>query len=183
MEFARFQFHDGKKFTNTFFYVALVVTGRSSLPSFVVLGEASKLETTPVAEYRTSVGRTRGVVLAKEPTKAAESGGGGSSAAAYSVFWKPLEPALAGAKRVYVAPDGVLNQIPLSLFADESGQLLLEKYDLRPVNSTKDLLRPSRPASSKSAVLLGNPKFAMTEQEQRAALEKLTAGEPKQPGA
>ncbi|MGH9702573.1 MAG: CHAT domain-containing protein, partial [Candidatus Acidiferrales bacterium] len=180
VEFTRFQFHDGKKFTNTFYYVALVVTRRMTLPGFVMLGEAQKLETTPVADYRSSVGRTRGVRLAKE--QAGESGSAGASTAAFDAFWKPLEPALASVKRVYVAPDGVLNQLPLGLFADDSGQLLLEKYDLRPVNSTKDLLRPLRTAGSKTALLLGNPKFAMSEQEQKIAVEKLMSGEPGRPG-
>ena len=179
VEYVRFQFHDGKKFTSMFIYMALVVTPRSAMPSFVLLGDAQKLETTPVAEYRASVAATRGVVLTKEK-EAAKPAAAGSSVAAYQSFWKPLEPVLAGAKRVYVSMDGVLNQIPLGLFADESGQLLLEKYDLRPVNSTKDLLRSTRSATTKTAVLLGNPKFEMSEQEQRAALEKLKAGEIKQ---
>ena len=79
------------------------------------------------------------------------------------------------------SPDGVLNQIPMGLLADGSGKLLLEKYELRIVNSTKDLLRPQHPVQLKSAVLVGNPKFDLTEAEQRAALGELSGGSP-QPG-
>ncbi len=179
VEVVRFQFHDGKKFTTTFYYAALVMTRDAPRPAFVVLGEAQKLETAPVAAYRAEVVRTRGVVV-QQPQPGT---GGETTTDAYNAFWKPLQPALAGAKRVYLAPDGVLNQLPIGLFTDESGRLLLEKYDLRIVNSTKDLLRPARAASSKAAVLLGNPKFALSEQEQRMAVSQLNSGELKQPAS
>jgi len=89
------------------------------------------------------------------------------------VFWKPLEAALGNSKRVYVSPDGILNQIPLGVLADDSGRLLLEKFDLRLVNSTNDVLRAPQSPKSKVAVLLGNPTFDLTEAEQRTALEKI----------
>ncbi len=176
VEYVRFRFHDGKQFTSNFLYAALVLTPKSKLPTLIVLGEAHKLEATPISDYRLAVGKTRGVSpkapLPGQPGAATSA----NSSAAYEAFWKPLEPALAGAKRVYVSPDGVLNQIPIGLFADANGQLLLEKYDLRIVNSTKDILRTQHSASSKTAVLVGNPKFDLSEADQRAALEKLKSG-------
>jgi CHAT domain-containing protein/Tfp pilus assembly protein PilF len=181
VEIVRYQFHDGKNWTNTYRYAALVVTPRSSAPSLIVLGDAKKLESTPISNYRTNVALTRGVSAEPAPGETSTPGSGaGDTTAAYDAFWKPLEPALAGVKRVYVSPDGVLNQIPISLFADASGKMLLEKYELRYVNSTKDLLRPPSASSSKSAVLLGNPKFDLTEAEERAILAQLnvTGGKP-----
>jgi CHAT domain-containing protein/tetratricopeptide (TPR) repeat protein len=181
VEIVRYQFHDGKNWTNTYRYAALVVTLRASTPSLIVLGDAKKLESTPISNYRTNVALTRGVSAEPVPGEASTPGSGaGNTTAAYDAFWKPLEPALAGVKRVYVSPDGVLNQIPVSLFADASGKMLLEKYELRYVNSTKDLLRASSASSSKSAVLLGNPKFDLTESDERAVLAQLNiaAGKP-----
>jgi CHAT domain-containing protein/tetratricopeptide (TPR) repeat protein len=181
VEIVRYQFHDGKNWTNNYRYAALVVTPRASSPSLIVLGDAKKLESTPISNYRTNVALTRGVSAEPAPGEASTPGSGaGDTTAAYDAFWKPLEPALAGVKRVYVSPDGVLNQIPISLFADSSGKMLLEKYELRYVNSTKDLLRPPSASSSKSAVLLGNPKFDLTEPEERAVLAQLnvTGGKP-----
>jgi CHAT domain-containing protein len=181
VEIVRYQFHDGKNWTNNYRYAALVVTPRPSSPSLIVLGDAKKLESTPISNYRTNVALTRGVSAEPAPGEASTPGSGaGDTTAAYDAFWKPLEPALAGVKRVYVSPDGVLNQIPISLFADSSGKMLLEKYELRYVNSTKDLLRPPSASSSKSAVLLGNPKFDLTEPEERAVLAQLnvTGGKP-----
>ncbi|MGB8849041.1 MAG: CHAT domain-containing protein, partial [Candidatus Acidiferrales bacterium] len=174
VEIVRYQFHDGKNWTNDYRYAALVVTPRASAPALIVLGDAKKLESTPISNYRTNVALTRGVSAEPAPGEASTPGSGaGDTTAAYDAFWKPLEPALAGVKRVYVSPDGVLNQIPISLFADASGKMLLEKYELRYVNSTKDLLRPRSASSSKSAVLLGNPKFDLTEPDERAVLAQL----------
>ena len=179
VEYIRFQFHDGKAFTKNFDYIALVVTPNSALPALVFLGDAGKLESTPMADYRAAVGRTRGVSpKAPAPQQGAVNA---DSSAAYDAFWKPLEPALSGSKRVYVSTDGVLNQIPMGLFADSAGKLLLEKCDLRLVNSTKDLLRTPHPAASKTAVILGNPKFDLSEADARAALAKLNAGDSQQP--
>ncbi len=186
VEIERFQFHNGKSFTNAFYYIALVVTPTSKSPDFVVLGEAQKLESAPMGGYRTSVGLKRGFSAEAAPgDETAPSSEGANTTAAYEAFWKPLEPALANTKRIYVSPDGVLNQIPIGLLADSTGKLLLEKYDLRTVNSTKDLLRPRHATSLKTAALVGNPKFDLTEVEQRTALAALKLGgaQPFQSGA
>ena len=180
VEITRFQFHNGKSFTSTFYYVALVVTPESKNPDFIVLGEGQKLESAPMARYRAVVARTRGISTEPEPGDASANAASGSTSAAYEALWKPLEPALGGVKRVYVSPDGALNQIPIGLLADDSGKLLMEKYQLRYVNSTKDLLRPARAAATQTAIPIGNPKFDLTELEERAALAALNGGSQSQ---
>ena len=173
VEFVRYRYDDGKNWTNSFYYAALVVTPRAALPSLILLGDAQKLESAPLASYRTHVALTRGVSAEETPGEKAAQGAAGTSGA-YDAFWKPLEAALGGSKRVYVSPDGILNQIPLGVLADDSGKLLLEKFDLRLVNSTNDVLRAPQSPKSKVAVVLGNPKFDLTESEQRTAVEKIT---------
>jgi CHAT domain-containing protein/Tfp pilus assembly protein PilF len=173
VEFTRFRFHNGKTFIGNELYVALVVTPESRNPAFVFLGDARDLESAPMASYRAVVAQTRGISAEPEPNAPAAAAKSGDTRAAYDAFWKPLEPALGNAKRVYVAPDGVLNQIPIGLLKDQGGKLLLEKYQLRSVNSTKDLLRPKPNASLRTAVLIGNPTFDLTDAAQRAALAAL----------
>jgi CHAT domain-containing protein/Tfp pilus assembly protein PilF len=180
VEFARFPFHNGKSFTSTIDYIALVVTPTSVNPDFIPLGEAQRLESAPIASYRAQVAQTRGVSVESAPGATAQGASVGDTSAAYLGFWKPLEPSLQGVKRVYVSADGVLNQIPMGLLADSNGKLLLEKYQLRTVNSTKDLLRSGHTAPSKSAVLVGDPKFDLTEAAQRVALQTVS-GKTSQP--
>ena len=90
-----------------------------------------------------------------------------------SFVWKPLENALAKTKRIYLSPDGILNLIPIPLISTGDGRRLLEKYDLRIVSGTKDLLREKLSTSHRSAVLIGNPTFDLEEEQQRAAVARL----------
>lgn len=163
VEVTKFQFHSGRSFTANQIYVALIVTPQSASPAIIVLGDARTLEAAPLTSFRTAVAKTRGVTVVASSTAPASPQPSASASidtsAAYNAFWKPLEPALADAQRIYIAADGVLSQLPIGLLTDADGKLLLEKYQLRPVNSTRDLLRAPQPAAAKSALLLGNPKF------------------------
>jgi len=166
VEFARFRFYDGKKWTDTTYYVALVVTPETKdQPAYIVLGEGKDLEGAPLIQFQQGV-QARGMEAAGEAVIA-------PGVRAYELFWKPLEPLLAGSKRVYLSPDGVLNQMPLGLIPAPDGKLLLEKYDLRLLSSTKDLLRAAAAPAARTAVLIGNPAFDLGETPQRAALQKL----------
>ena len=162
VEITKFQVNNGHTFLANLIYVALVVTPKSQYPSLIVLGDAKQLEAVPLTNFRSVVAKTRGVSIEPEPAATPSNVPAAApinSSAAYDAFWKPLEPALAGVQRIYVAADGVLNQIPIGLLSDSTGKLLLEKVQLRCVNSTRDLLRPPDAVTAKSAVLLGNPGF------------------------
>ena len=162
VEITKFQVNNGHTFLANLIYVALVVTPKSQYPTLIVLGDAKQLEAAPLTSFRSVVAKTRGVSIEPEPAATPSNAPAAApinSSAAYDAFWKPLEPALTGAQRVYLAADGVLNQIPIGLLSDSTGKLLLEKYQLRCVNSTRDLLRVQAAPTVKSAVLLGNPKF------------------------
>lgn len=176
VEIVRFQFHDGITPTGTMAYVALVLTPDSKEPQLVVLGQAKDLEAAPMVAYRSDVGQTRGLEVEESPAAAGQRGNVANTSAAYAAFWKPLEPALGGTKRVYVSPDGVLTTIPMGLMADSDGNLLMEKTQLRIVNSTKDLLLPAHVAQTKGALLVGNPKFDMTAVQQKTAVAELRGG-------
>jgi tetratricopeptide (TPR) repeat protein/CHAT domain-containing protein len=169
VEVIKFHFHDGKEWTDAYKYAALLlVAGRQAAPQLVVLGTAKELEGAPMDDYRAWVAEP-------DPEEPVRAGVGIKFTAA---LWEPLEKALGGAKRVYVSTDGVLNQVSLAVMPRSDGKLLLEAYDLRLLTSTKDLLRQAQPRNSRTAVLLGNPSFQMTEAEQQAAVTTL-----KKPGA
>jgi tetratricopeptide (TPR) repeat protein len=175
VEVVRFPFNDGKKWTDRSYYVALVLRHDSRQPAYVVLGEAKDLEKTVLTQYRRGVVLARGFAVKEEANEARAE----ARSAFYNALWKPLQPALAGAHRIFIAPDGVLNQVALGAVSDGQGRLLIERYDLRTVNSTKDLLRGSQPTRTNTAALFGNPQFDFDEAQQRAAVAKLKAGEKK----
>jgi CHAT domain-containing protein/Tfp pilus assembly protein PilF len=150
VEFVRFRFRDGTRAAASR-YVALVLTPETkAAPILVDLGDAEALETQPFASYAAHV-RARGLVQ--------KTTGAAASLGFHAALWKPLEAALAGARRVYVSPDGKLNQVSWGAIADEAGRLLIEHQDVRLVSSTRDLLRPVKASAGSSAVLVGNPDF------------------------
>jgi CHAT domain-containing protein/Tfp pilus assembly protein PilF len=164
VEFARFRYYD-KKWTDTSYYVALVVTqDTNDQPEYIFLGEDRKIEGDALIGFRQQV-LARG--LSAEPETELPD------AAAYRVIWRPLEAALAGKKRIYLSPDGGLNQVPFGIIAAPDGKLLMEKYDLRVLFSTKEILRVAPPRTTAAAILVGDPDFDLSEARQRAAIAKL----------
>jgi tetratricopeptide (TPR) repeat protein len=165
VEFARFRYYD-VKWTDKSYYAALVVTRESKEPEYIFLGEGAQIEGDAITHFQQQL-HTRGVGVVEDA--AALPGQD-----AYGLNWRPVEAALIGKTRVYVSPDGVLNQLPLGIIAGPDGKLEMEKYDLRVVSSTRDLLKAVGAKGAETAVLVGNPVFALSEAEQRAAEEKLT---------
>jgi CHAT domain-containing protein len=84
-----------------------------------------------------------------------------------------LYPELSGAKRIYISPDGALNEIPLGILQSADGRRAIEKYDIRTVLSTRDLLRPSHGAATDTAILIGNPRFLLSDEAQRKEMNRL----------
>ncbi len=173
VEFARFNYYV-KKWTGASYYVALVVTRESKdQPAYFVLGDGKQIEGDALVRFQQSV-RARGVSL--EPEAATLPG-----AEAYAVIWKPLEKALAGKTRIYLSPDCVLNQIPLGIIPAGGGKLLMERYNLRLLSSTKDILRSVPPRAAAAALLVGDPDFDMSEDQQLAAVRKLDLPQKESP--
>ncbi len=177
LEFTRFRYFDGTQTTGTFKYAALVITKqKSSGPTLFSLGDAKDLEADPLRDYRLRVGlQANGAARGASPVEEKENAGPAPKVSFYDAFWRPLEPALKGVRRIYLSPDGALNQVVLGDVTAGDGRLLMDKYDLRIVLSTRDILRGPRKAANNTAVLVGNPAFDLDEAQQRAALESLHA--------
>jgi len=95
----------------------------------------------------------------------------------HRIVWEPLEPYLERCRRVYVSPAGDLDAVSFGLLPDKNGRLVMEDHEIALVSSTKDLLQTPSLASARTAILLGNPLFDLSEAQQRAALRKLKPDE------
>jgi tetratricopeptide (TPR) repeat protein len=170
VEFVRFPFHDGKKKTGQIDYVALVARPESARPELIQLGEGKVLEGESFLAYRAEVElrKKRGAAarVSVSPWRTL-----------YDDVWQPLEAALGEAKRVYVSVDGVLSQIPLGVLQSADGRRVMEKYNFRLVSSTREVLRPKHRAVNDTAILVGNPRFLLSEKEQRTALNRLDSSQ------
>ena len=164
VEFVRYNYYD-KTWAGTNYYVALVVTRESKeQPEYIFIGDGKEVEGDAITSIRRSV-QARGISLEPEARL--------PGADAWELIWKPLEKALAGKKRIYLSPDGVLNQIPLGIIPAQGGKLLMEQYELRLLSSTKDILRSAAPRAAAAALLVGDPDFDLSEEQQVAAVRKL----------
>lgn len=164
VEIARFRYFENG-WQDRSLYAALVIRRNTrGQPQFIDLGEDTPLNTASRTSLENAVA-TRGLF--------AESAAAVPGRQLYKRLWRPLEASLAGAKRIYVSPDGVLNQIPLGLIPLPGGRLLMERYDLRLVLSTKDILRDFTKPGTSAALLIGDPDFDLNAQEKKIALAKL----------
>ena len=168
VEFVRFRFHDGKRWTDTVYYVALIVAPETMTePKLALLGKEKELTSAPLREYVDSVGPDA-------------TSGTATQANFYDASWKPLESSLAGKKRIYFSLDGFLNEVSLGVIPAPDGQLLIEKFDLRIVSSTKDILRDKHAPATNSAVLIGDPRFDLDETKQRTIAQSFHPAEEMQ---
>ncbi len=165
VEFVRFRYGDGKKWTDTTYYVALVLTKEmTEAPVFICFGTGEDLEGKALEDYRR-------LITAKTADALPHT-------SLYESYWKPLETVLGTRDRVYISPDGVLNLISLGIVRTPDGLPLMKRYDLRMLSSTANLVPESRSSITKTALLIGNPKFLLSVAEQQQALSRLNVSEP-----
>lgn len=160
IEFVRFPFYTGElKDRNKWafegvHYIAMVITPDSTVPTLIPLGDAAGLENELLTGGSNSISFLHSEV----------------AGSLYEFFWKRIETVIAQSThlskrnlpRIYVSTDGILNEIPLNVLPTMDGLFLIDKYDLRVVNSTADLLQDPLPVAN-TAVLIGNPNFNISE--------------------
>ena len=64
--------------------------------------------------------------------------------------------------RLYIAPDDVLHLLPFHRLLDGAGRHLVERYDLRQIQTSRDLLRPAHDRAAKGLLALGGIDFGGT---------------------
>jgi hypothetical protein len=73
-----------------------------------------------------------------------------AGAVAYARFVQPLEEDIAGAQRIYLAPDGPLHLVPFEALPTPRGHYLVEEHEIVTVRSGASLTAPGEPTGGKS---------------------------------
>lgn len=137
VEFIRFRLYH-KRWTDSILYAALLLLPGDTVCKFIPLCEEQQL--------KLLVGRPSAIKTASLLNDSL-----------YMLVWKPLEPFLAGINTVYYAPTGLLHRIAFQSLHADSAHLLIDKYQLNQLLSTRSLALPDsvspRPAT---AALWGN---------------------------
>ena len=88
----------------------------------------------------------------------------------YRRVLEPLEAYLPEGGRLIISPDGELNRIPFAALADNSGQYLIERYDISYVTSAADLVRQS-PVVGEGTIVFAGPDYNLGAEERIAATQ------------
>jgi CHAT domain-containing protein/tetratricopeptide (TPR) repeat protein len=140
-------------------YVALLIKPGLQIPDMVIMPLGHAMENREFLYYRNTI-RFR---LPNERS--------------YKVYWKSLEPSLAGVNTIYFSPDGIYNKVNmLTLFDPERKQYLIDRLSLKVVSNAKDLLLKASAASpSPQAVLLGYPDYLQNGSEDHISISTETS--------
>jgi hypothetical protein len=128
VEFIHFRFtKDGFEFSDSIIYCALVLRKDYSAPKLVYLFNGPELWKKLHIKGGSNELNKFEIAYA-------------SGYQMYNLVWKPLEPFLEGAGRVYFSPSGMLHQVAFDGILCPDNVLLSDRFDLRRVGSTRDLL-------------------------------------------
>lgn len=134
--------------------LAAVVLRSDRMPALVDLGEI------PDGTFEgEAIAREAGRLRAAVPLEDARAGGLALPQVAHDWLIGPLEPHLDGIGTLILAPDGPLHALPLAALADRERRLLVERFDLRIVQTGRDLALPSPTPTGRGAVSIGGVDY------------------------
>jgi CHAT domain-containing protein/tetratricopeptide (TPR) repeat protein len=138
-------------------YSANQVLGPRRYAAFVAArtGDPVLIDLGPAAAIDDAVEQFRKAVSDPDNDRAPELGH-----ALYALTLAKIAPALGGATRVLIAPDGALNVVPFSALVDDRGEFLIKRYTFTYLTSGRDLLRlgiKTRPQGS--GAMFADPRF------------------------
>lgn len=122
-------------------------------------GEPAFVRLAPAAEIDQAVQRLRAMAEAP-PAADADARCQDAARQLYQLLLAPLEAAVGDAGTLVLSPDSQLHFLSFEPLLDASGRMACEKWQLRMIDTGRDLLEEtSRADDHKSALLLGDPAF------------------------
>ncbi len=151
IEFSNFRYYNLKEWTDSILYIALVLRPQDSFPQMVKLCEQKQLDS---------------IFTKSSQLESKNINNSYKNKRLYELIFKPLEPYLNNNDTIYYSPSGVLNQISFSAIMTDDSSYISDKYTLRQVSSTANILFEKEDTSSiKDIALFGGVNFDATEQE------------------
>jgi len=153
-------------------YAALVVPADRGALRFVVLGPAEGIDRAILAWREQAAVQPAGPAVTGS---AAETRYRDAARRLREVLWDPIAPALAGAERAFLVPDGDINLVDFGTLPDGDGYLIESGPILHYLSAERDLAAGPAPRRSGSGILaLGGADFEMTGDISAAAARRET---------
>lgn len=159
-------------------YRAIVASRDASRPAAIVdLGPASEIDELvldlagQMQEFpRSAMVETEGFLEAKYRRPAEQL---------HQKLLAPLTAALAGARKVFLCPDGPLHNVPFESLVDDRGRYLLEAdYEFAYLNGVRDLLRPAAAAPGDGVWVFAGPNYNLPFAEHTRLVAQLLGASP-----
>lgn len=161
IEFVSFNLYN-RQWTDTTIYAAYIIRKNDSAPQFVYLTNEQELQRLIDSAGKTATALVKKFYRGFELKNRSNDFLGNRL---YQRVWQPIEPFLQGIKKIAYSPAGKLYSIAFNaLSTQDSGVLLMDKYELNQYTSTRQVaLRSQNNTAMKpvSIVLFGNVSFSM----------------------
>jgi tetratricopeptide (TPR) repeat protein/CHAT domain-containing protein len=171
IEFASFNFYNGKTWTDSIMYVALLLLPGEEQARLVPLCEQKQLDSllTKGSDMLAINTLYRGLVLLSDQN--CEQG-----RPLYKLLWQAFEHLIPEKATVYYAPSGTLHQIAFAAMAVDTNALLSDKYRLVQVSTTAVLAQESKIGMEQpqSIALFGGIDYDADEKELLALAENIS---------
>ena len=160
IEFVKFTFYDfQKKMEQSPRYIAYILVSKNrGGPILIDLGDGDVIDRA-IYDFRQEISRGP-ELIATEGEKEAEQKLKEKGKKLYELIFLPLSPHIFSYRELYLCTDGNLNLIPFSVFSDENGSYLIERYQINYLSSGRDLLRYEKKKESRgNVVILAGPDY------------------------
>jgi CHAT domain-containing protein/Tfp pilus assembly protein PilF len=151
-QFRTIDFRTGKPGEPRFAGVLLTGSGE---PVVADLGLVSEVQL--LAAAMALPGAPRGIAV--DPAGALSSRNDLAAAKLHDRLFAPFKDAVADAKAVYVAPDGILNLVPFARLKLSDGHYWFERQEVHTLQTGRDLLRPEADHPARGMLALGGIDF------------------------
>lgn len=148
IDFIHFDYHNGKDWTDSVLYYAVIIKKKQDLVKLVALSPQKMIQD----------------VLNINITQQSQSYINSSltNKELYQLIWAPLEGELTDAKRIYISPSGLLHQVSFAALKNREGSYLVEQFELLNYGSFRDFVCPTPTQNiQKDIVLVGGAKFSI----------------------
>lgn len=152
LHWVAFKYQSPKRWTDSTFYAAFIITAKDTTPTFVTVFEGKALSKL-LQQYHGTSGRGAALINKKTPINV--------DAALYDLIWKPLLPHLNGIKKVYNLPSGLLHKVSFAALKDSvTGKSIIDDVELHQLLSIQQMLYANTSNSSnKNLALMGGALF------------------------
>ena len=122
IEFVDFNFFNGKRYTDSTYYIALLLRKDKPEPELIKLFEKKQLDSILIKKGNDEYENITSLYS--------------SSKSVYNLVWKPMEKSLSGITKIYFASSGNLHKISFAALPMGNNKVLSDKYQLIQLNTT-----------------------------------------------